>query len=57
MTSRLVTAATLVVACCATSAGQDPVLPANPRAWFNSAPMSLEMLRGKGVVLYFFEEG
>lgn len=31
-------------------------LPADPSLWINSPPVSLESLRGKGVVLYFFEE-
>ncbi len=36
--------------------GQDLQLPTNPRAWINSPAVSLETLRGKGVVFYFFEE-
>ncbi len=32
-------------------------LPGNPAQWINSPPLSLRSLRGKGVVLYFFEEG
>lgn len=36
---------------------QEVELPRDPRAWFNSSPVSLQTLRGKGVVLYFFEEG
>ncbi len=35
----------------------EPKLPANPDQWVNSVPFSLEALRGKGVVLYFYEEG
>lgn len=31
-------------------------LPGDPSLWINSPPVSLESLRGKGVVLYFFEE-
>lgn len=30
--------------------------PAHPTNWLNSPPVSAEALRGKGVVLYFFEE-
>ncbi len=32
-------------------------LPSNPAQWINSPPLSMRLLRGKGVVLYFFEEG
>lgn len=32
-------------------------LPVNPGQWLNSAPISLEAMKGKGAVLYFFEEG
>jgi hypothetical protein len=31
-------------------------LPTDPRLWHNSAPLTLESLKGKGVVFYFFEE-
>ncbi len=30
--------------------------PASPDRWLNSAPLSLDGLKGKGIVLYFFEE-
>ena len=33
-----------------------PKLPANPGQWVNSPPITNEMLAGKAVVLYFFEE-
>ncbi len=33
-----------------------PTLPADPQAWVNSRPLSLEDLRGKGIVFLFFEE-
>lgn len=33
-----------------------PSLPTDPRLWSNSPPLSLESLRGKGVVFYFFDE-
>lgn len=32
-------------------------LPQDPRAWVNSPAVSMETLKGKGVVFYFFEEG
>lgn len=32
-------------------------LPTDSRVWFNTSPVSLETLKGKGVVFYFFEEG
>lgn len=31
-------------------------LPSSPDAWLNSAPLSLENLEGKALVLYYFEE-
>ncbi len=34
----------------------DLQLPTNPRAWINSPAVSVETLKGKGVVFYFFEE-
>jgi thiol-disulfide isomerase/thioredoxin len=33
-----------------------PELPADPRAWVNSRPLSLDALEGKAVIFYFFEE-
>ena len=39
------------------TAAQDQFqLPQNPRVWINGGPISLESMRGKSVVLYFFEE-
>ena len=32
------------------------VLPSNPQAWINSPPIATESMRGKAIVLYFFEE-
>lgn len=32
-------------------------LPQNPRAWINSPPISTQAMKGKAIVLYFFEEG
>ena len=37
-------------------ADQAPPFPADPNAWINSGPLSLSGLKGKGVVLWFFEE-
>lgn len=31
--------------------------PQDPHLWINSSPIELSRLKGKGVVLYFFEEG
>ncbi|MGL4511935.1 MAG: peroxiredoxin family protein [Lacipirellulaceae bacterium] len=31
-------------------------LPEAPTAWLNSPPLSIEGMRGKGIVLYFFDE-
>jgi peroxiredoxin len=31
-------------------------LPTDPARWMNSPPVSLEAMKGKGVVIYFFEE-
>lgn len=41
-----------------TSLYADPVppFPTDPGAWVNSGPLSMESLKGKGVVLWFFEE-
>lgn len=36
------------------SSGQ--LLPANPGMWLNSPPLTAETLKGKGVVLWFYEE-
>ena len=43
---------------CSKLTAQDAVisLPANSGQWLNSAPISLEAMKGKGAVLYFFEE-
>ena len=32
------------------------LLPSDPAAWINSPPLSAEALKGKGVVLWFYEE-
>jgi thiol-disulfide isomerase/thioredoxin len=34
-----------------------PVFPRNPSLWLNSSPVSTEMLKGKAIMIYFFEEG
>jgi thiol-disulfide isomerase/thioredoxin len=38
------------------AADQAPEFPADPNAWINSGPLSVSGLKGKGIVLYFFEE-
>src|SRR5690349_3653751 len=40
----------------ATAADTAELLPRDPAAWLNSPPLSVEALKGKGVVLWFFEE-
>ena len=49
----------LALLICSSLAAQDVgiSLLANPGQWLNSAPISLEAMKGKGAVLYFFEEG
>lgn len=37
-------------------AAEPPKLPRDPAQWVNSAPVTLEQLRGKAVFLWFFEE-
>jgi hypothetical protein len=41
-----------------TSVHADPIppFPADPAAWVNSGPLSASSLKGKGIVLWFFEE-
>ncbi|QDU54706.1 redoxin family protein [Aeoliella mucimassa] len=36
--------------------GEFTELPSSPDQWLNSAPLSREDLKGKGIILYFFEE-
>lgn len=38
------------------SAAETPPLPRDPAVWINSAPITLEQVRGKAVFLWFFEE-
>jgi hypothetical protein len=33
-----------------------PPLPSDPDQWINSAPLTYEAMRGKGIVLWYFEE-
>jgi thiol-disulfide isomerase/thioredoxin len=40
----------------AASADAPPEFPQSPEQWINSAPLSTESLKGKAVVLYYFEE-
>lgn len=44
--------------CLSGSAGADdtPAFPSDPNAWINSGPLSVNGLKGKGIVLWFFEE-
>lgn len=34
----------------------EQLLPGNPAMWLNSPPLTMETLKGKGVVLWFYEE-
>ena len=49
-----------VVACLgmlAESHGEEaPPFPTDPNSWINSGPLSVDALKGKGIVLWFFEE-
>lgn len=57
--SKLQSAATLLVLtiCSGLPAQEQTVdLPSNPAQWLNSPPISLSAMKGKGAVLYFFEE-
>ncbi len=38
------------------AAEKAPEFPTSPEQWINSAPLTLESLKGKAVVLYYFEE-
>lgn len=38
-------------------AAEAPAFPADPAQWLNAPPLSLEALKGKAVVLWYFEEG
>ena len=40
----------------AARAEQAPPFPTDPNAWINSGPLSVGALKGKGIVLWFFEE-
>ena len=37
-------------------ADQAPPFPTDPNVWINSGPLSVSGLKGKGIILYFFEE-
>ncbi len=64
MNPRLYTACLIVVSAIAlawsprSSCGQEAtsLLPTDPAAWLNSPPLTAETLKGKGVVLWFYEE-
>lgn len=38
------------------TSGELTELPSNPQQWINCPPLSLDQLKDKGVVLFFFEE-
>lgn len=40
----------------AAMADQAPAFPSDPNAWINSGPLSVSGLKGKAIILYFFEE-
>lgn len=42
--------------CSIARADQAPPFPSDPNAWVNSGPLSVSALKGKGIVLYYFEE-
>lgn len=55
--SRLLLAvAALVTMRAALRADDAPAFPSDPNSWLNSGPLSTSGLKGKGIVLYFFEE-
>lgn len=54
---RLLSISTLLLCGSAIGQQQKLQLPQDPRLWFNVKPVTLDALKGKGVVLYFFEEG
>ena len=60
MADRVVTAAVgLAILTWLTStcrAEQAPAFPTAPEDWVNSTPLSKELVRGKAVFLWFFEE-
>ena len=47
----------LLVSLAGSAAAESLQLPTDPRVWINSDPVSAESMRGKSIVLYFFEEG
>lgn len=51
-------AGVLFATVCAALQAQDNAvsLPMNPVQWINSPPISMSAMKGKGAVLYFFEE-
>ena len=52
----LLVTTTLALATSAAAQESKLQLPTDPSLWINGAPINLESLRGKAVVLYFFEE-
>lgn len=59
MTKKRFAVTLMLTAVWSSLAAQDGVvrLPADPGQWLNAGPISLEAMKGKGAVLYFFEEG
>jgi peroxiredoxin len=54
---RLLLALCLIPGMQANSRAEDaPPFPTDPGAWINSGPLSVSGLKGKGIVLWFFEE-
>ena len=45
-----------VVAQTAWGQSKKPELPSQPTSWLNAPPLKWDMMKGKGVVFYFFEE-
>lgn len=40
-----------------TSLADAQALPSQQKNWLNSSPLTLEAIKGKGALLWFFEEG
>lgn len=54
--SRLLAIVALIGMGATVRADEAPAFPSDPNAWINSGPLSTSGLKGKGIVLYFFEE-
>jgi peroxiredoxin len=53
---RLIAGVAFLVSVAAANAETAPPFPSDPNAWINSGPLSVTGLKGKGIVLWFFEE-